>query len=285
MLAGFIYGCAHAPAAIPPEVDHLTRVPSPAESQAEYDAMKASGRRPPFRFDRGAVRIALGEAKKQLPACANALDAPGEGHAKITFASDGRVSDVTLDRWPFDVSLSRVCIETVFYRATIPELSGSPVTVQTSFELSHPCTRSCTARIVYRLAMQTWQARPSEAEVVRHAREFFATLVAGKLEDAEGMVAHAFEDWNENVYNLFQDHYLIHETPPDSTFEGNWWKTNRAWLADFSIAGDGQWMGKQRNVLWLDLAYRGEPSGYIAELQLEERDGKFVLQHNAFRMA
>jgi hypothetical protein len=28
-------------------------------------------------------------------------------------------------------------------------------------------------------------------------------LSAGKREEAEGMVPHAQEDWNENVYNLF----------------------------------------------------------------------------------
>ena len=39
------------------------------------------------------------------------------------------------------------------------------------------------------------------------------------------------------------------------------------------------------NVLWLDLAYRGQPSGYIAEFQVIERDNVFVLQHDAFRMA
>lgn len=44
-------------------------------------------------------------------------------------------------------------------------------------------------------------------------------------------------------------------------------------------------MGKQKNVLWLDIAYRGNASGYIAELQVVETDGTFALQHTAFRMA
>jgi hypothetical protein len=133
--------------------------------------------------------------------------------------------------------------------------------------------------------MQTWTTKPANEAVLEHARAFFAALVSGEIEKADGMVAHAYEDWNENVYNLFQDHVLVHTTPPDSSFEGEWWKKNRGWLADFSLEGEGQWMGKQKNVLWLDVAYRGEPSGYIAEFEVVETNGAFALQHTAFRMA
>ena len=135
------------------------------------------------------------------------------------------------------------------------------------------------------MAHTIWPTRPSNDQVLVVFRQFFDAVCAGKLEEAEAMVAHAYEDWNENVYNLFQDHYLIHSTPPDSTFDGKWWNANRGWLADFTIAGDPQWMGKLNNVVWIDLAYRGKPSGYIAELQVVEQEGGFVLEHQAFRMA
>src|SRR5690349_9253359 len=132
---------------------------------------------------------------------------------------------------------------------------------------------------------KTWPTKPSNEDVLAHVQAFFAALTAGKVEEAEAMVSHAWEDWNENVYNLFQDHYLIHETPPDSSFEGNWWKQNRAWLADLSHQG-GEWMGKHENVLWVDVVYRGAPSGYVGEFQVEEADGGgFVVQHVAFKMA
>ena len=78
------------------------------------------------------------------------------------------------------------------------------------------------------MTVKAWSAKPSDDEVRAHVDAFFQALAAGKLEDAEAMVGHAYEDWNENVYGLFQDHYLVHETPPDSSFEGMWWKTNRA---------------------------------------------------------
>lgn len=132
--------------------------------------------------------------------------------------------------------------------------------------------------------MKTWSEKPSNDEVLALVKSFIETLAAGKIEEAEAMVGHAYEDWNENVYNLFQDHYLIHATPPDSSFEGNWWKTNRAWLADVAMQG-GEWMGKNKNVLWVDIVYRGEPSGYIGEFQVVDEEGGFAVQHNAFRMA
>lgn len=130
--------------------------------------------------------------------------------------------------------------------------------------------------------MKKWSEKPSRDDVAAVVQSFLATLVAGKMDEAEAMVAHAYEDWNENVYNLFQDFYLLHEIPPDSSFEGNWWKKNRAWLADLSTTGS-EWVGE--DVLWIDLAYRGKANGYIGEFQVVDEDGGFVVQHNAFRMA
>ena len=66
--------------------------------------------------------------------------------------------------------------------------------------------------------MKSWSERPSNEEVLAHTRAFFSTLVSGELEEAETMVAHAYDDWSENLFNLFQDHVLVHQTPPDSTF-------------------------------------------------------------------
>ncbi|HEY2408425.1 MAG TPA: hypothetical protein VGI10_20600 [Polyangiaceae bacterium] len=34
-----------------------------------------------------------------------------------------------------------------------------------------------------------------------------------------------------------------------------------------------------------DIAYRGEPSGYIGEFQIVDAEGGFAVQHTAFRMA
>jgi hypothetical protein len=136
---------------------------------------------------------------------------------------------------------------------------------------------------MYPPSMKVWSSPPSYEDVRAYLQTFFDALSGGKLEEAEGMVAHAYQDWNENVYNLFQDHYLIHESPPDSTFVGNWWKTNRAWLADISAQPGGEWMGEK--VLWVDIAFRGEASGYIGEFQIVDKDGGFAIQHNSFRMA
>jgi hypothetical protein len=133
--------------------------------------------------------------------------------------------------------------------------------------------------------MKTWKDKPSDDEVRVELQAFFDTLRTGKLDEAEAMVAHAYPDWNESIYALFQDHYLIHATPADSSFEGNAWKTDRAWLADLTIGDNVEWMGKNRNVLWVDIVYRGEASGYVGEFMLQSGDVGFFLERQAFKMA
>ena len=134
------------------------------------------------------------------------------------------------------------------------------------------------------MTVRKWTERPAAEDVEAYVRDFVAVLTSGRVEDAEGMVEHAFDDWHENVYNLFQDHYLMHATPPDSSFEGNWWRHNREWLSDVTIENP-EWVGQRGTTLWVDVVYQGEPSGYIGEFQVVSTDGEWSVQHNAFRMA
>jgi hypothetical protein len=56
---------------------------------------------------------------------------------------------------------------------------------------------------MYPPSMKVWSSPPSHEDVRAYLQTFFDALSGGKLEEAEGMVAHAYQDWNENVYNLF----------------------------------------------------------------------------------
>jgi hypothetical protein len=130
-----------------------------------------------------------------------------------------------------------------------------------------------------------WAERPSNAEVRAYLQGFFDELRAGRLEQAEAMVAHAYPDWNESIYALFQDHVLTVMTPADSTYEGGGWKTDRSWLADLTVKEGGEWMGKLGNIVWIDFEYRGESIGYVAEFMVKEGDGGFHVERQVFKMA
>ncbi|AKV01637.1 hypothetical protein AKJ09_08300 [Labilithrix luteola] len=128
-----------------------------------------------------------------------------------------------------------------------------------------------------------WKEKPSHDDVRRFLHGFFEQLRAGKVEEAKALVGHAYEDWNESLFTVWQDHYLIHEIPKDSSFEGREWDTNRAWLSDLTIKDDIEWVND--DCAWVDFIYRGDPSGYIGEFAVkQDADGYFV-QRTIFKMA
>ncbi len=51
--------------------------------------------------------------------------------------------------------------------------------------------------------MKVWFGRPSHDEVRADLETFFRRAVCREARGGRGMVPHAQEDWNENVYNLF----------------------------------------------------------------------------------
>ncbi len=131
--------------------------------------------------------------------------------------------------------------------------------------------------------IQIWNEMPSKPEVEAFIKSFFKTLQSGDLQKAQSMMGHAYPDWNESIYTTWQDHYLIHEIPKDSSYEGGEWKTDLKWLKDLTIQDKIEWM--KDDLLWVDFLFRGQPSGYIGEFAIKKNDEGYFIQRNIFRMA
>jgi hypothetical protein len=130
-----------------------------------------------------------------------------------------------------------------------------------------------------------WATRPSPEEARIYLQRFFDALRDGKIEVAQAMVTHAYEDWDESVFLLFQEMHLIHETPADTSFEGRGWDRDRGWLRDLSVKDGAEWMGPDGSIAWIDLAFRGNPTGHIAQFQVRESSSGWVIERQIFRMA
>src|SRR5689334_12261548 len=118
--------------------------------------------------------------------------------------------------------------------------------------------------------MKLWKDRPSNQEVEDLLKTYFKHLQNGELDQALALVTNAYDDWEGTLYTVWQDHYLIHEIPNDSTFEGREWIDNLNWLKDLTIQPTMEWMND--NIIWVDFIYRGEPSGYIGEFHVKNNN-------------
>ena len=126
-------------------------------------------------------------------------------------------------------------------------------------------------------------AAPPREAVQAVIKAFFGHLQAGDLAAAQRHVGHEYPDWDESIYTVWQDHYLIHATPKDSSFEGREWQNDTAWLRDLAIKDEFEWLSDDR--VWVDFLYRGNPSGYIGEFVVAPRAGGFDVRRVIFRMA
>jgi hypothetical protein len=131
--------------------------------------------------------------------------------------------------------------------------------------------------------MKLWKDRPSNQEVEDLLKTYFKHLQNGELDQALALVTNAYDDWEGTLYTVWQDHYLIHEIPNDSTFEGREWIDNLNWLKDLTIQPTMEWMND--NIIWVDFIYRGEPSGYIGEFHVKNNNEGHFIERTVFRMA
>ncbi|MEY4561638.1 MAG: hypothetical protein RLZZ618_915 [Pseudomonadota bacterium] len=134
-----------------------------------------------------------------------------------------------------------------------------------------------------RKQLQTFDQKPSNEEVEKIITSFFALLQAGEIEKAHGLVEHAYNDWEESIHLVWEDHHLIHESVDDSSFEGRAWINDRAWLKDLTIKDSMEWINE--DYVWADLIYRGKASGYIAEFSVQKGDDGYFVQRMIFKMA
>jgi hypothetical protein len=128
-----------------------------------------------------------------------------------------------------------------------------------------------------------WKTKPSHEEVEALVNDYFKLLNSGQLDQAESLIPSEYEDWHESIFTVWEDHYLIHEIPNDSSFEGNEWLNDRGWLKNLTIKPEMEWMND--DIVWADFVYRKKVSGYIGEFVIQETDGGFTVKRTSFQMA
>jgi hypothetical protein len=131
--------------------------------------------------------------------------------------------------------------------------------------------------------MKIWKEEPGKQEVETLITEYFQLLQNGELDKAVDLIGSEYDDWLDTLYMVWQDHYLIHEIPKDSSFEGEEWLKDLAWLKDLTIKPEMEWINPK--FVWADFIYKGEPSGYIGEFSIQPTEGGYIVKRMIFKMA
>jgi len=84
-------------------------------------------------FDRDAAAKVLGSV--ELIKCKAPGGPRGAGHVLLTFATDGSVADVKVDRAPYEGSPVARCITAQYKLAKVPAFTGAPVVVGKNFSI------------------------------------------------------------------------------------------------------------------------------------------------------
>lgn len=131
--------------------------------------------------------------------------------------------------------------------------------------------------------MKIWKDKPSKQAVEDLLKTYFQHLQNGEIDKALSLTSNAYDDWEDTLYVVWQDHYLIHEIPKDNTFEGREWINDLGWLKDLTIQPTPEWLSD--DMVWVDFVYRGEPSGYIGEFRVIKNDEGYHVERTIFKMA
>ncbi|MBS7254205.1 hypothetical protein [Flavobacterium branchiicola] len=134
---------------------------------------------------------------------------------------------------------------------------------------------------------KTWKEKPTELEAQKAVEDFFVYLKKGELDNAKNSVDHLYDDWEESIHVIWRDHYLIHESAQDESFEGKEWLNNLEWLGNLGILDDFMWGDENENNRYFDVSvtYLEEPSGFAAQFYLVKNDDHYVLKRGLIDMA
>ncbi len=134
--------------------------------------------------------------------------------------------------------------------------------------------------------LKTWKEKPSELEVQNLVKEFFTYLQKSELDNAKNIVAHSYDDWDESIHVIWRDHYLIHESAADESFEGKEWLINLDWLKNLGILDDFNWYEEKNNSRYFDVSvtYLGEPSGFAAQFYLKKNEDYYFVERELIDM-
>ena len=144
--------------------------------------------------------------------------------------------------------------------------------------------------------MERWDQPPAKAEVEASLKSFFDLLRSGQLDQAEAAVAHAEDDWESQLWSLWQDTYLVDledydEEVADDSFEGRLWRSDLKWLRDLGIDETFHWDEEGEHVdpegehLFVNLTYKGEILDVSGDFRVAQVDGAYQLIREIIHMA
>ena len=145
--------------------------------------------------------------------------------------------------------------------------------------------------------MKTWFEAPRKAEVEEEVRRFFELLRDGDLDGARDAVGHHSDDWEWQLWSLWQDTFLVfleegEREVDDDSFEGGLWRGDLDWLQDLGVAETFHWDHRGERVaaggeyFYVNLIYRGEVVDVSAQFQVVAgEDGCFTLQREIIHIA
>ncbi|XDD44747.1 hypothetical protein AB3N58_17565 (plasmid) [Leptospira sp. WS60.C2] len=136
--------------------------------------------------------------------------------------------------------------------------------------------------------MKIWNEKPLKSEVKKVVKEFFKLLKAGELERAKHIIAHQYEDWDSQLYSLWQDTYLIYleyrdREVEDDSFEGQLWRKDLRWLKKLQLVDVFKWGNEEGEYVeendWFNVPinYAGETTDVTAEFRVDKKDGHYFI--------
>ncbi len=144
--------------------------------------------------------------------------------------------------------------------------------------------------------MKKWDQPPTKAEVESEVKAFFSLLQSGKLDEAKAAVAHQFDDWESQVWSIWQDTYLIYleeldQEVDDDTLEGKVWCNDLSWLNDLEIENTFHWDDEGDRVdaegehLFVNLIYKGEVVDVSGDFRVVKEDDGYRLMRESIHAA
>ncbi len=144
--------------------------------------------------------------------------------------------------------------------------------------------------------MKKWNEPPAKVEIETELKGFFSLLQGGKLDEAKAAVAHHSDDWDSQIWSIWQDTYLIYleeldQEVDDDSFEGKGWLSDLSWLSDLGIDGtfhwddDGDHVNPEGEHLFVNLTFKGEVLDVSGDFRVVRDDGGYHLMREIIHTA
>lgn len=135
--------------------------------------------------------------------------------------------------------------------------------------------------------MKNWKEKPRIEEVEETIKEFFDLLSNGKLNEAKDLINHRHDDWESQIWSLWQDTHLIFleeldQEVEDESFAGNLWKTDTSWLQKISVDEEMSW---DEDSVFVNVMYENELTDVSADFTLEKEGEGYCLTREIIRIA